>query len=280
MKNRSINQLKVSGEFIDLDGERYYAIHHVDKMPPFFISVISDSDHWLFASSTGGLTAGRISPETALFPYVTVDKIHDNAVHTGCKTIFRIHRSGNMYEWEPFNVEHDGRYSIQRNLYKNIIGNKLCFEEINEDLQLCFRYTWETSDEYGFVRRCEFQNLGPHSAEVEMVDGLQNILPAGTPRTLQLGSSNLIDAYKWTELDEATGLAMFTLYSGITDEPEPYESLKANTVACLGLDEQKVLISSEQLDQFRFGKLLQQETHKRGIRGAYLINAKVSLQAK
>jgi len=278
MKNRSINQLEVSGEFIDLDGERYYAIHNMDKMPPFFMSIISDSDHWLFVSSTGGLTAGRVSPETALFPYVTVDKIHDNAVHTGCKTIFRISRNGTWHEWEPFNQEHDGRYSIKRNLYKNILGSKLCFEEINSDLDLSFRYTWETCETYGFVRRCEFINLGQKVVEVDMVDGLQNILPAGTPRSLQLGASNLIDAYKWTELDEASGLAMFTLYSGITDEPEPYESLKANTVVCLGLEDQRILISSEQLDHFRFGKVLKQETHKRGMRGAYLVNTCLRLQ--
>ena len=43
----------VSGEFIDLAGERYYAIRNVDRMSPFFISVISDVDHWLFISSTG-----------------------------------------------------------------------------------------------------------------------------------------------------------------------------------------------------------------------------------
>ena len=84
----------VSGEFLELAGERFYAIHNADKMAPFFISVISDSDHWLFVSSTGGLTAGRVSPETALFPYVTVDKIHDNAVHTGSKTILHVNMNG------------------------------------------------------------------------------------------------------------------------------------------------------------------------------------------
>ena len=68
----------VSGEFVTLGKERFYAIHNVDKMPPFFISVVSSSDHWLFVSSTGGLTAGRVSPEQALFPYITVDKIHDS----------------------------------------------------------------------------------------------------------------------------------------------------------------------------------------------------------
>jgi hypothetical protein len=68
----------VTGDFINFFGdERYYAIENVDKMSPFLISLVSDSDHWLFVSSYGGLTAGRVSPETALFPYHSVDKIHD-----------------------------------------------------------------------------------------------------------------------------------------------------------------------------------------------------------
>ncbi len=50
---------EVTGEFVTLGGERYYAIHNVDKMAPFFISLVSDSDHWLFVASNGGLTAGR-----------------------------------------------------------------------------------------------------------------------------------------------------------------------------------------------------------------------------
>ena len=267
----------VAGEFIDLAGERYYVIHNVDKIPPFFISVISDSDHWLFASSNGALTAGRISPETALFPYVTVDKIHDSAVHTGSKTLLRVNKDAMYFEWEPFNMEHDGLYVLRRHLYKNLLGNKLCFEETNYDLQLVFRYTWSTSDEYGFVRSCELNNLGQASVTVDMIDGLQNILPAGTPRFVQTNSSNLVDAYKWTELDQQRGLAFFTLYSGITDRAEPCESLKANTVFCLGMEGHTTLISSEQLDNFRLGKELQQEEQKRGVRGAYLVNQTIEL---
>jgi hypothetical protein len=69
----------VVGEFVDVDGERYYVIRNVDRMPPFFVSVVSSADHWLFVSSAGGLTAGRVSPQIALFPYLPVDRIHDPA---------------------------------------------------------------------------------------------------------------------------------------------------------------------------------------------------------
>ncbi len=241
---RPTNNNAVSGDFIEMAGERYYAIFNVDRMDPFFVSVISDVDHWLFVSSTGGLTAGRVSPDTALFPYVTVDKIHDSAPHTGCKTIVRTSIKGFPETWEPFNSEHYDRFSTSRNLYKNLIGNKICFEEINHDLQLAFRYTWTTSDDYGFVRRSELENLSDSSTHVEFLDGFQNILPANTPSFIQSNTSNLVDAYKWAELDEATGLATHSLYSAITDRAEPSESLVATSVFCLGLEDHKTLISA------------------------------------
>ncbi|MEW6981823.1 hypothetical protein AAD001_04140 [Colwelliaceae bacterium 6471] len=278
MKNCKKNSSQTTGEFIMLDGERYYAINNVNHMSPFFISVISNSDHWLFVSSTGGLTAGRVSPETALFPYITVDKIYESDLHTGCKTLLRVEHDGDTVNWEPFNREHDNRFSITRNLYKNVLGNKLCFEEVNNDLQLKYKYTWSTSEQYGFVRRCELVNLSDKPLTAEFIDGFQNILPAGAPRFTQTNSSNLVDAYKWTELDESSGLVFFTLYSGITDRAEPCESLKTNTVFCLGLEQSKILLSSDQLADFRNGTPVKQETHKRGIRGAFLVNATMTLE--
>ncbi|MBT8494658.1 MAG: hypothetical protein KJO07_16505, partial [Deltaproteobacteria bacterium] len=258
----------------------YYAIRNVDEMPPFFISLVSNSDHWLFISSTGGLTAGRVSPDTALFPYITVDKIHESTPHTGSKTLIATVANGERREWEPFNRAHLGRYSISRNFYKNLLGNKLCLEEVNHDLQLAFRYRWSTSERYGFVRRCELESLGKQDCSVELVDGLQNILPAGTPRFAQTNTSNLVDAYKWNELVADEGLALYTLYSGITDRAEPCESLEATTVFCLGLTGHEVLLSATQLERFRRGAPISQEVHKRGIRGAYLVHVALNLAAQ
>jgi hypothetical protein len=277
MKICNTNNNQVTGEFVTMGDERFYAINNVNKMAPFFVSVISNSDHWLFVSSTGGLTAGRVSPETALFPYITVDRIHESDLHTGCKTLLRVNNESGHFDWEPFNREHELRFDITRNLYKNVLGNKLCFEEINNDLQLAFRYTWATSDTYGFVRQCELESLSDKPLSVELIDGFQNVLPAGTPRFTQTNSSNLVDAYKWTELDEPSGLAFFTLFSGITDRAEPCESLKTNTVFCLGLDSTNILLSSEQMANFRSGKPVTQELTKRGIRGAFLVNSTIEL---
>ncbi len=277
MNRSNDNSNEVTGAFVTLDGERYYAIGNVDRMEPFFISVVSDSDHWMFVASNGGLTAGRVSPDTALFPYITVDKIYDSTPHTGCKTVLMVESDGKCHEWEPFNTEHDGRYAIERNLYKNLLGNKLLFEEINHDIGLAFRYRWETSHEYGFVRHAELENLATGTRQVDCLDGLLNLLPAGTPRFAQTNTSYLVDAYKWTELDARTGLALYTLFSGISDRAEPCESLRASTVFCLGLEGHKLLLTANQLSRFRNGAALTPETHTRGIRGAYFVNMSLQL---
>jgi len=267
----------VSGEFVDLGGERHYVIRNVDRMPPFLVSVVSSADHWLFVSSSGGLTAGRISPESTLFPYIAVDKLHDAAPHTGCRTIIRVGAAGRERIWEPFNRQHDGRYATSRNLYKSVLGEKLRFEEINHDLGLAFRYTWATSDRHGIVRDCEIENLGSDTVQLELVDGLQNILPAGTPGVVQSSASNLVNAYKWTELDRGSRLAVYALYAAISDRAEPCESLRANVVYGLGLERATVLLSSLQLDDFRRGATLVPEDQKRGIRGAYFLGARLEL---
>ena len=87
MQIKDNDSCDVAGDFLTLDDERYYAIRNVDAMPPFLVSLVSSGDHWLFIASNGGLTAGRVSAETALFPYVTVDKLYDSPLHTGSRTL-------------------------------------------------------------------------------------------------------------------------------------------------------------------------------------------------
>ena len=61
---------------VEIDGDDHYAIPGVDEMPPFLMSLVSDGDRWMFLSSTGALTAGRVDATRALFPYETDDRLH------------------------------------------------------------------------------------------------------------------------------------------------------------------------------------------------------------
>lgn len=267
---------KITGEYVQLLGETFYKIQNYEIMPPFFMSLVSSSDHWLFISSTGGLTAGRANIEQALFPYYTEDKLTENSENTGSKTILLVRRNGQVWLWEPFSIRQQGHYEIRRNLYKNIPSTMLVFEETNHSLGLTYRYAWRISDRFGFIKTSWLLNDGP-TCSVELLDGIQNILPANTPSDVQNTLSCLLDAYKRNELDPETGLAIYSLNSTLTDLAEPSESLRAAAVFQVGLDDTDYLLSSAQLDQFRMGQNLNPETETRGCRGAFFVHASLEL---
>lgn len=262
-----------------IDDEVYFKISNSAAMRPFFMTIVSDSDHWMFISSNGGLTAGRKNAEYALFPYYTDDKITESADLTGSKSIFQVHKNGRQQIWEPFSNRCLDKYDICRNLYKSQYGDKVIFEEENRDLGLTFRYRWASSDSFGFVKRAELVNHHQEPIQVNVLDGLQNLMPFGVASALQHTSSNLVDAYKRSELEPSTGLGIFALSAIIVDKAEPSEALKANLAWSTGLSGVKYLLSSRQLDAFRAGATVQQETDVKGEKGAYFIQADLQLPA-
>ena len=265
------------GKLVIFNNDVYYKITNSDDMRPFFMSIVSDSNHWMFISSNGGLTAGRKNSESSLFPYYTDDKITELAEITGSKAIFQIHLNNNTHIWEPFSIRQMGVYKVSRNLYKNSFGNKVVFEEINEDLGLTYRYHWNSTNEYGFVKKSTLINHSGNELNITVLDGLQNILPSGVTSDLQNSRSNLVDAYKKSELQKDTGLGVFSLSAIIVDKAEPSEALKANTVWSLGVDNPTYLLSSIQLDNFRKNKTVSQEVDIKGEKGAYFVVSKIYL---
>jgi len=261
----------VSGKFTHIEGEPYYKISNFDMMQPFLMSIVSDSDHWMFLASNGGITAGRRDADHALFPYYTDDKIFDSANHTGSKTFVRVEKDGKKYHWEPFSERYHGVYRIERNLYKNRLGNKILFEEINKDLSLTFQYGWMNSEKFGIIKTSRIINHNSVSVSIEILDGVQNLLPYGLTRRFQMEFSTLGDAYKKSELLAEIKLAIYSLSSIPTDKAEPGEALKATTVWSTGLNESRVLLSEQQIGNFCRGFSVEQETELRARRGAYFL---------
>ena len=279
-KNKADFQTQeVTGEMINFENEIYYKIENSNEMRPFFMSIVSDSNHWMFISSNGGLTAGRKNSEYSLFPYYTDDKITESADITGSKSIFQVLKNGNTYLWEPFSQRQIGLYQVKQNLYKNSFGNKVIFEEINEDLGITFRYQWSSSDVFGFVKKSTLINTSSENVQVTFLDGLQNIIPSDVETDLQNSRSNLVDAYKKSELQTRSGLGIYALSAIIVDKAEPSEALKANIVWSLGFENPTYLLSSLQLDNFRKGKALHQEIDVKAEKGAYFISADLNLAA-
>jgi len=279
--NNPINsgKQKIVGQYVLIDDEKYYQIKNYDGMLPFFISLASDSNHWMYISSTGGLSAGRKNPDTALFPYYTDDKISESAEITGSKTILQVTKNGKRYLWEPLSERNKGIYKIERSISKSTTGNKLLFSEKNIDLGLTFSYAWMNADDFGWVKKSSLTNENPETIEVVILDGLQNILPSGVDRLTQNTFSTLVDGYKKTEIVENSSLALFRMESILVDRAEPSESLRANTIWSFGLEKASYLLSSRQLDAFREGESVVPETEAKGVRGAYFASANLKLEA-
>ena len=272
--------LEVKGELVNFENEVYYKISNSNKMRPFFMSLVSNSNHWMFISSNGGLTAGRKDAESSLFPYYTDDKITESADVTGSKTILQVKKADKIFLWEPFTDRYSGVYSIKRNLYKNTYGNKVIFEEINEDLNLTFRYHWNTSNEFGFVKKSNLLNNANENVDVTVLDGIQNILPYGVTSDIQGIRSNLVDAYKKSELELDSGIGIYALSAIIVDKAEPSEALKSNLVWSLGTENPKYLISSSQLEAFRTGDEIHQEIDVKAEKGAYFTIQDLTIKAQ
>ncbi len=267
----------VEGGFVRLLGEDYYRISHTDQIPPFLMSLVSGADHWLFISSNGGLTAGRTNADSALFPYETEDKIAAHSEQSGGKTIVRAMRDGRTYLWEPFSDRYTGVYRCERHLYKNTYGNKLVFEEVNHDLQLTMRSAWRSSDRFGIIRSCWLQNDSGFACQIDLLDGLQNLLPHGATEDRQTSLSSLLNAYKRNELAPASGLGIFALSATLTDRAEPSESLQATVAWQVGLEDTCYLLCKDQIEAFRHGRALTPEIDVYGKAGAYLVNASFEL---
>ncbi len=144
---------------------------------------------------------------------------------------------------------------------------------------MTFSYEWNSSNAFGFIRSAKLSNDSNETVHIELLDGLQNILPYGVGEDLQKQSSNLVDAYKKTELNTVSGVGIYSLSAIIIDRAEPSEALKANLVWSTGLKGAKKLLSSTQIEAFKQGKTIVEETDIRAKRGAYLLATQFDLAA-
>ncbi|MEX2443242.1 MAG: hypothetical protein WD492_06545 [Alkalispirochaeta sp.] len=269
-----------SGRSVVEEGTAYYEIRDSDQMKPFLTTIVGSSNHWMYLSSSGGLTCGRRNPDHALFPYYTDDKIHESIHTTGPFTALRVYPASTgdtAALWVPFSDRYRGLDRISRRLLKSHAGDQVVLEEHNRTLGMIFRYTWRFSRRYGFVRTAQLRSEAAYARGVDILDGVRNVLPAGVDRGTQERASTLVDGYKTATLERSAGLAIYAMSSIITDRAEPSEALQAAVAWHAGLPEPTILLSEEQVEAFLAGAPLQGETVVRGRRGAFLVGATVDV---
>lgn len=261
--------------FTIIEGERFVSIDRLETMPTFFLSMISASDHWLFTGSNGALSAGRGSPDSALFPYYTVDKILDNWNCSGPQTI--VLKDGQR--WDPFKKDHSGRFKTTNRICKSLNGDIILFEETNETLGLTFRFTWRSSEKYGFIRTARIVNDTQEPQTIKVIDGVSDILPASIDDRTQQAYSCLVDGYRLSELEKDSKLLVHRMAASLVDEAIPLECLTATTIWSNGWPESKIITEFSQVDAFLSGALAESPSIVRAKRGAYLNGGELSIES-
>ncbi len=218
-------------------GTTSYRIDGSQALPPFFMSLVGVGNGWAFLSSTGAITAGRTSPDQAIFPYLTDDQLLDAAGRAGSATRIVVTRpNGVRLAWLPFSRDHLDPQLPERAVEKTILSDEIILEERHADTALVVRIGWRMSPRFGLVRTTTLRCDGAAPQRLRVVDGVLNVLPPGVSARTQRELSNLLDAYKLSELDRDARLMWTRLNSGLTDRAEPFESLLASTAWVSGFD--------------------------------------------
>lgn len=263
-----------NGSFVNFGDVPFYKIENSQNLKPFYIQVASASDIWIFMSSNGGVTAGRRNSDFNLFPYETDDRLHGN-YDTGSRTYIKV---GDEI-WQPFANEVSSKYSTTQNIYKSYYGNSVMLEEINHSLNISYIYKYESSEKYGFVKTSTIKNLANTTANIQVLDGLMNILPHGVDGGLQANASNLVDAYKAGEM-LGNNLAVYSLTTKVNDTPNPIEILKAN-VAFNTMDKNcTVYLTPDAIAYFKNGNLNNLASDCYGKKTCYFLNFEKQLDGE
>ncbi|MEO1061290.1 MAG: hypothetical protein AAFZ07_07710 [Actinomycetota bacterium] len=268
---------QVQGRFTTIGDVPAYRIDGVERMEPFLTTVVSDSDLWMFLSSTGALTAGRVDADHALFPYLTDDRIHRAAGTVGPVSVVARTVGGRRELWRPFAPECPTDCS--RAITKSTIGDLVELEERQHRWGLTWRATWVPSGAYGWVRRVELVDDGAEERDLEVLDGLLDVQPDGLDRLTEQSRSNLADAYKRSEAGRWGTAAIYTLESLVTDRAEPGESLSAAVVWSVGFPTSGPSLDERAVADMVAGRPSTDVARLTGRQGAYLLRGAVTVPA-
>ncbi len=257
-----------------LDGTEYYVIPEVDRLESFLVAVVSPDDHWLYASSSGGLAAGRVDAEGSLFPYRTDDLLHQ--VH-GFSGGFTAIREGDEI-WEPF-TGRPGR-DTTRDLARSTAGDRLLLSEVHHRLGLRATACWCFSDRSGILRRVSIERLddGREDRRLVVLDGVRDLVPGGAGVGVMQSMSCLVHAYARAELVGEHGLATMAMESALSDRAEPAESLHATVVWGTGLPGADVLLDAGAAEAFLRGRDVAPRSRVVGRPTAHLRRTEVTIE--
>ncbi|WP_186577095.1 cellobiose phosphorylase [Aquibacillus kalidii] len=184
------------------DEKKRFIIEDFDKAKTFSsflpgIAGVMGIPMWTFYVNRGqAISSFGVQDKNApIMEFSPANIAYKNVSTSGFRTFIKFTNSGDIYE--PF--QPTPNKNIKRNMY--IQPNQLSIEEVNQDLNLKVKVHYFNLPEANFaglVRQVEISNLDEETIEVEVLDGLPEILPFGVENAGYKEVGNLLRS--WMEV--------------------------------------------------------------------------------
>ncbi|WLR43929.1 hypothetical protein LC087_07405 [Bacillus carboniphilus] len=209
------------------DQQKRFVIENFDRTSPFssFLPGIAGKKGipmWTFYVNRGqGICSfGVKDKHSPIMEFSPANIAYKSVYNSGFRTFIKFKEDGKVYE--PFSSIGETPH-IRRKMY--IEANQLTIEEVNEKdgFKVYVQYFNMPEENFaGLVRKVEVTNLNNHPLNLEVLDGLPEILPYGVTNEMYKEVGNLMRS--WMEVyNTENNIPFYHARASIGDEAEVTE---------------------------------------------------------
>ncbi len=208
-----------------------FHIKDYQKQKPFasFLSGIAGKKGiplWAFYVNRGQLIAGFgiRDKNGAIMEFFPANKAYQYTANFGFRTLVKV--NGHVHE---FFRENNAQQSL------TVYPDRISIEEVNKELDISLKVTYHTLPNEALaalVRTVELKNLSHTEKQIELVDGLAQILPYGIDYGGYKAISNLLQSWMQVNVNEA--YTFYRLRASTHDEAEVKEVTDGNFYTSFG----------------------------------------------
>lgn len=173
---------------------------------------------WTFYVNRGQAISsfGIANKDSAISEFLPADKAYQQTPLQGFRTFLKIKRNGQIHTFEPFS---DKSKTTKETMTLGMNYLELSYEDVKENISIHIKYCSLPQAPIGaLVRNVRVTNNGTTPLDMEVADGLANLLPAGVSNTAYKEISNTLKS--WFDVKKANPNFNFYYLRGSTEDTE------------------------------------------------------------
>jgi len=180
---------------------------------------------WAFYVNRGqGIASfGIENKDGAIVEFQPANKAYQTVSYTGFRTFLRVARDSETRNYEPFGVGGIPRPAAERHMAIGMNEFEIVETDPDPSLRVSVLYFVLPGESFpGLVRQVTLENTGDRALDLELLDGLPQIVPYGATNALLKDMSRTLEA--WMEVTNiAQGIPYYRLRTMAGDETEVEE---------------------------------------------------------